>query len=170
MEDYKKHSLGRRAFLLFFFRHIKSALYLIVIAAGVWYAVRWVPADYSVWGNFTAEIFAIIAGGWLVLVLLEGWLEYRNFTYMFTNEAFVMTSGYMTRQETAALYHQIQNVNIERGPWDRLSGVSKIIIYMTGAEKDSTHNKILLPALGKKKARIVQQELLQRARRHFERE
>lgn len=85
---------------------------------------------------------------------------------MFTDEAFMMSSGYMVRSEGAALYHQIQNVNIERGPWDRMAGVSKVVIFLAGSEASTAHNKIVLPAVGKKKAKLVQKELLVRARRH----
>ena len=38
---------------------------------------------------------------------------------------------------------------------------------MTGAQHDAAHNKIVLPAVGRKKAKLVQQELLTRARRHM---
>ena len=46
-------------------------------------------------------------------------------------------------------------------------GVSKIVIFMNGAEKDAAHNKIVLPAVGKTKAKLVQKELLIRARQHM---
>ena len=85
---------------------------------------------------------------------------------MFTDEAFIMTSGYIVRNELAALYHQIQNVSIQRNPLDRLVGVSRIVIVMTGSEHDAAHNKIVLPAVGKTKAKLVQKELLIRARKH----
>ena len=99
--------------------------------------------------------------------MLWTYMEYHFYTYMFTDEAFIMTSGYIMRNELAALYHQIQNVSIQRRPLDRLAGVSKIVIFMNGAEKDAAHNKIVLPAVGKTKAKLVQKELLMRARQHM---
>ena len=93
-------------------------------------------------------------------------MEYHFYTYTFTDEAFIMTSGYIVRNELAALYHQIQNVNIQRGPLDRLAGVSQIVIFMNGSEHSGAHNKIVLPAVGKTKAKLVQKELLVRARKH----
>ena len=78
-----------------------------------------------------------------------------------------MTQGYVIRNELAALYHQMQNINIQRGPLDRVTGVSQIVIFMTGTEKDAAHNKIVLPGLGMTKAKLVQKELLQRARGHL---
>jgi membrane protein YdbS with pleckstrin-like domain len=165
MENGRKHSLGRRAFLLFFSKRIRLVIFLFVLTGVVWYAGRWLPAAYAPWGDYAVKLLALLSVVYLLLMLLFTWLEYRVYTYMFTEEAFVMTSGYMIRTELAALYHQIQNVNIQRGPLDRMTGVSKIVIYMAG-ERDSTHNRITLPAVGKKKAKLVQQELLVRARRH----
>ena len=45
-------------------------------------------------------------------------------------------------------------------------GVSKIVILMTGMGRDTEHTKIVLPSLSKGKAKLVQRELLIRARRH----
>jgi hypothetical protein len=38
---------------------------------------------------------------------------------------------------------------------------------MTGSEHDAAQNKIVLPAVGKTKAKLVQKELLVRARKHI---
>ena len=93
-------------------------------------------------------------------------MEYRYYTYFFSEDAFIMTYGYMVRNEVATLYHHIQNVNIERSVLDRAIGVSKLIIMMTGSDRDTRRNQIVLPAVGKRKAKLVQIELLRRARRH----
>lgn len=167
MENHKKHSLGRRAYFLFLSKRIKPAVFLLIVTGALWWSQDVVPADYVGWAVYVTELVFLISCGVLVFLLFQTWLEYRFFTYMFTEEAFVMTQGYVTRNEVAALYHQIQNVNIYRSPGDRLAGVSKIVIFMTGNEKDSPHNKIVLPAIAKNKAKLVQKELLSRARRHF---
>ena len=167
MENHKKHSLGRRAFFLFLSKRIKSAIALFIVTAAVWWSERWAPAGYAPWVAYAAELLFLVSCAWLIFLLVRTYMEYHFYTYMFTEEAFIMTSGYITRNEVAALYHQIQNVNIYRSPGDRLAGVSKVVIFMTGNEKDSPHNKIVLPAVGKKKAKLVQKELLSRARRHF---
>jgi len=123
-------------------------------------------SEYASWGNYAAELLLLISIAYLLMVLLRTYFEYRYCTYTFTEEAFVVTNGYITRKEVAALYHQIQNVNIERGPFDRAIGVSGLVIFLAGAQHDVPHNKIFLPAVGKTKAKLVQKELLVRARRH----
>lgn len=132
----------------------------------VWYSERWIPQSYLIWQDYAVKFLFLLGSGYFLFVLLQTYLEYRYYTFMFTEEAFIVTFGYIVRKEVAAVYHQIQNVNINRGPLDRITGVSQMVIFMTGSEKDSTHNTILLPTIGKTKAKLVQKELLVRARRH----
>ena len=166
MENQRKHSLGKRAFILFLSKRIKVAIFLFVLTAALWYGERWTPPFYVSFVDYGAQLLLLISALYFLMVLLWTYMEYRFYTYMFTDEAFVMTRGYIVRNELAALYHQIQNVSIQRGPLDRMAGVSQIIITMIGSEHDPAHNKIVLPAVGKTKARLVQKELLVRARRH----
>lgn len=166
MENHQKHSLGHRAFFLFVSRRMKLVIFLAVLTLAVWYSERWLPADYLPWGDYATKLTGLLTLGYFSIILVLTYMEYRVYTYTFTEEAFLMTSGLATRNEVAALYHQIQNVNISRSMLDRTMGVSKIIILMTGSDRDAMHNKIVLPAVGKTKAKLVQKELLVRARKH----
>lgn len=166
LETHRTHTLGHRAFFLFLSRRIKFAIFLFVLAGAVWYSERLMSPENLIWVHYAFQVLLLISIAYLVMLLLRTYLEYRYYTYTFTDEAFVVTSGYITRREIAALYHQIQNVNIERGPLDRMIGVSGIVIFLTGAQHDVPHAKITLPAIGKTKAKLVQKELLIRARRH----
>ncbi len=167
MENHRKHSLGSRAFLLFLLKRIKLAVFFFILTLAVWYSERWAPPFYVPFVDYGAQLLTLFSILYFFAMLVWTWLEYHFYTYMFTDEAFIMTSGSIVRTELAALYHQIQNVNIQRGPLDRLAGVSQIVILMNGAERDTAHNKIILPAVGKTKAKLVQKELLVRARRHM---
>ncbi len=163
LENNRTHALGHRAFLLFLSRKIKFAIFLFVLAGAAWYGERWIPAGYGQWGSYAVQLLALISIVYFLAILLYTYLEYRFYTYTFTEEAFMMTRGYIVRNEIAALYHQIQNVNIERGPLDRVIGVSQIVIFLSGSQHDAQHNRIVLPAVGKRKAKLVQKELLTRA-------
>src|ERR1700722_17305725 len=166
MENHRKHSLGKRAYLLFLSKRIKFVIFLFVLTIAAWYSERWAPAYYLPFVQYGVELLALFSVLYFLAMLLVTWMEYHFYTYTFTDEAFVMTQGYVVRNELAALYHQIQNVNIQRGPLDRMAGVSQIVIFMNGGEHSGAQNKIVLPAVSKKKAKLVQQELLVRARRH----
>lgn len=167
MENHHKHSLGKRAFLLFLSKRIKLVIFLFALTGAAWYSEQWAPPYYLPFVQYAVELLALFSVLYFLVMLLWTYMEYRFYTYTFTDEAFIMTSGYVMRTELAALYHQIQNVSIQRGPMDRLAGVSQIVIFMNGSERDGSHNKIVLPAVGKTKARLVQKELLVRARRHM---
>jgi membrane protein YdbS with pleckstrin-like domain len=167
MKDHRPYKLGGRAFLLFLMRRIKFSLFLFVLTAAVWYSVRFYPQGYAAWGNYASEILFFISIAYFLVVLLRTYTEYRVYTFTFTEEAFVVTKGYITKSEIAALYHQIQNVNIERTPFDRMGGVSSVVIFLSGGQHDSPHNRIVLPAVERERAKLVQQELLVRARKHF---
>ncbi len=166
MDNHHKHSLGHRAFFIFLSRRMKLVIFLFVLTGALWYGERWLPADYLLWGDFGVKLLALAGAAYFLIMLFITYLEYRIYTYTFTEEAFIMTSGVAMRSEIAALYHQIQNVNINRSPLDRMMGVSQVIILMTGSDRDAAHNKITLPAVGKSKAKMVQKELLVRARKH----
>ena len=166
MENHKKHSLGHRAYLLFLSKRMKLVVLFFVLTAAAWYSERWSPAYYLPFAQYGVELLALFSVLYFLAIMLWTYLEYHFYTYMFTDEAFIMTYGYVMRNELAALYHQIQNVNIQRGPLDRMAGVSQIVIFMNGGEHSGAQNKIVLPAVGKTKAKLVQQELLSRARRH----
>lgn len=165
-ENNKKHRLGHRAFTMFLFGRIKFSLFLFALTIASWYGERYVPVDYLGWSQYATEVLLALSIAYFVFIFFSTYMEYRYYTYLFTEEAFMMTSGYMMRTEVAALYHQIQNVNLMRSPLDRLIGVSRVVIYMTG-DKSSPQNQIMLPGVGKTKAKLVQRELLTRARKHF---
>jgi len=165
MKDKNKHSLGFRAFVLFFVRRSKLLSIFIAISVVLWYAERFMSPSYFLWGQYAANLFGVFTLAFFVMVLLRVTLEYRFYTYTFTNDAFVMTQGYIVRNEVATLYHQIQNVNIKRSPVDRMVGVSQIVILMSGSAREHEASHIILPALSKKKAAYVQKEILARARK-----
>jgi uncharacterized membrane protein YdbT with pleckstrin-like domain len=162
----KKHSLGQRAFLLFLSRRFMIFAVPFAITFGAWYAERWLPPAYAFWGMYATQLLLMVSIALFIVVFLRTYFEYRYYTYLFTDDAFIMTYGYVVRNEIATLYHQIQNVNIQRSILDRAVGVSQVIILMTGSDRNAERNQIVLPAVGRRKAKLVQAELLRRARRH----
>lgn len=167
MDNDKRHSLGQRAFFFFFVKHLKKIILMLLVIAAAWYVERWIPDSILPWWQYGLIFLILITAGLIVFLLFHTWLDYRYYTYTFTEEAFIMTHGVMVRNETAALYHQIQNVSIQRGAAERLIGVSRILIFLDGDE--TGHAKIILPAVSRKKAKLVQKELLVRARQSMSR-
>ncbi len=166
MDSGKTHSLGQRAFFLFLFTRIKMPLFLFALTGVIWYYRASVPEEYLPWMEFAWEVAGMIALAYFALMLIWTYLEYKRYTYRFEEEAFIVTKGYIVLNEFGVVYHQIQGVNIRRTPLDRMLGVSQIVILMNGTNDDPERSQIILPALGGRKAKLVQNELLARARRH----
>src|SRR3989344_2693411 len=166
MESHITHSLGHRAFFIFLFRRIKMSLFLFLLAGLTWYYRSAVSAAYVTWMDFAWKTILLIATVFFSAILLWTYLEYNRHTYRFGEEAFMVMCGYVVRDEVAVVYHHIQSVNIRRKPMDRIVGVSQIVIIMTGTDRESQRSQIVLPALARDKARLVQNELLARARKH----
>src|SRR5579872_7142540 len=87
LENNKKHSLGERAFIIFFFGRVKFLGLLIAVTIGVWYADRWVPPTYSMWSEYAAHLLLAITVAYFFFVFLETYMEYRYYTYLFTEDA-----------------------------------------------------------------------------------
>ena len=168
MEDHEKHPLGYRAFFLFLLGRIRMLVLFAAVTFAAWYAERWLSGAVLSWDQYFTEFFGLLALSLFLATLLRTLLEYRYYTYTFTEHAFVVTQGYIVRDEVATLYHQIQNVNIKRSPVDRMIGISQLIILMSGGGHERQSNHIIIPALGRKKAVSVQKELLARARKQHE--
>jgi len=166
MNTQGRHFLGRRAFILFLLRRIKFSLFLFGLTWFVWYSERWVLQPYFDWVEYATKLLLLLSAAYFLLVFLRTYFEYHCYTYTFTKEAFIMTNGYIVRNEIAAVYHQIQNVNIKRTALDRFMGVSQLVIVMAGLEREGHRTQIILPGVGKAKAKWVQKELLMRAREH----
>ena len=60
MNNHEKHTLGRRALFLFLMKRIKFALFLFALTFAVWYAERWLPAQYAGWGSYIFELTLIL--------------------------------------------------------------------------------------------------------------
>jgi membrane protein YdbS with pleckstrin-like domain len=163
MDLTQSHRLGKRAYLIFFTQHLKLVLLSFLIVLLVWYEQNNLPADYAVYVLQLSVILFIFV---LALRLVRTTFEYLGRSYKFDDEFFQVTEGYITRNEIAMAYHQIQNVNIKRSMMDRSMGVSQIIVVMSGTNTKGEVD-VVLPALDKHIARIIQKEIMRRSRRQF---
>lgn len=161
----RKHRLGGRAFLLFFARALLATIAAAAaIAATWWYASAYVPRRYVVYYVYGLKLLALLAAAYFVLKLVHAFLAYRSHEFRFDDEYFHISRGYLNRDETGVVYHQIQTVTVERPLGARLVGVAHLTVVMSGS--DQGERVAHLPALDLRRARLVQKELLARARRH----
>ncbi len=167
MDFDRRHHLGKRAFTLFFLKQLKLALFLVAAAVLLWLWSGRATGNMTLYVDYAARLMALLALGWLVYVFLRTYLEYRRYTYHFQDNAFVVTRGLFVLNEIAVVYHQIQTVTLVRSVLERAVGVGRIVIVLAGpGHAASREFRIELPGVGHEKARLVQKELLHRARTH----
>ncbi len=114
-------------------------------------------------GSVCIVVFVIA----LLYVLASSWFAYKSHEYCLAPDAFKVRQGVMTKQEMAIPYRQIQNVDIERSFSEQLFGLSRVIILTAGHEdatdKNASESEGILPAMDKRIAVQLQDELLRRA-------
>ena len=103
----------------------------------------------------------------LIVSFLVAWLIYANYTFALEDDAFRISRGVFSKKETAIPYRQIRDVNIERSLYQRMYGVSKLVILTVGEESLSANvSEAVLPIvdnIDKNLALTFQSELLKRA-------
>ena len=165
MDFSKAQRLGGKAFLFFLSKRSKLPVLLLAVIIVWWTQQDRLSPQYLYLSNYALKLAILLWVAFTAFKLLRTYFEYRGYEYRFDDEFFQITRGYITKQEIGVVYHQIQNVTLRRGMMDRISGVSHLIIMMAG-HPDQRQAQVVLPALNKEIARLIQKELLREARRH----
>jgi putative membrane protein len=76
------------------------------------------------------------AGVTAVLLVLANWIAWRRFRYGVGESDIVIESGLLHRTRRSIPFARIQDVDIERGPLQRLFGLAKVRIETGGSGKD----------------------------------
>lgn len=87
--------------------------------------------DWGVYGGFAlvALVFALVA-------ILFHWVTYRRFRYGVGAGEIVIESGLLTRTRRLIPFDRVQDVDIERGPLQRLFGLATVRIETGGGKSD----------------------------------
>lgn len=94
------------------------------------------PALFTYVSNAGWANFLWIAAGVGVVVLLLNWIVWRRFKYGVGAREIVIESGVFSRNRRSIPFERIQDVDIERGPLERLLGLAKVRIETGGAGGD----------------------------------
>ncbi|WP_246988501.1 PH domain-containing protein [Halorientalis marina] len=76
---------------------------------------------------------AAVGGGLLAIGLVHTLLLYRSWRFAVESDALELKRGVLTRVETAVPFVRIQHVDTQRGPLDRLLGLSSVVVYTAGS-------------------------------------
>ena len=168
MDFTKPHRLGKRAFLLFLDKRLLLPSIILIGSLLLWIAELWpVSEPYGTYADYGFKYGLLLFLVVFSIKLTATVFEYLGYSYQFDEEFFQVNRGYFSRREDALAYHQIQNVNIKRGLIYRMLGLSQLIIIMSRSSSNKGEIDIVLPALDKHQAKLVQREIMHRARRHF---
>lgn len=108
--------------------------------------------------------FIIVA----ILVCLVGYLKYITYKFALDENALHIERGILNREIISIPYRQIQNINIDRNLFNRLLGLSNLIITTAAHEENDDvgagafEAEGILPMLDLDRAEILQNELLKR--------
>jgi uncharacterized protein len=120
-------------------------------------------AGLSVAGAFFVEparwLVPLLAG--IVLLLGVTWYpkaRYARWRWQLTDRALEMRYGVVVHRHEAVPYFRVQQIDIERGPVDRMLGLATLQVTTASASGSGS-----LPGIAEEDAPLVRQELLLRA-------
>lgn len=157
--------LGKKAFALFLLRKTKLISAILALTIALWAASDKFEPQYRDVVEAVIRVGLILFVGVAAIRVMQTFVEYRGFSYKFDEEFFQVNYGFFAKNEIAIVYHHIQNAIVKRDMFDRLIGVSKLVIVMDGSN-ESGEEDIVLPAIDKVQAKLVQKELMRQARIH----
>lgn len=127
-----------------------------------------VPENYIFSVVIKALIFLVI---FVALCFIWAKLTYHFYRYELTENGFRKESGVIYKKYVTIPYDRIQNVDIYRGIWARILGLSDLHIQTAGASAVVTRNGAWgvgaegrLPGISKEIAEALRDELIQKAK------
>ena len=121
---------------------------LLVGFGGTWLLDRFV-LRLDVWvGPLAATVLALCGAAYAVS-------RYRVWRFEVQDDAVYLERGVFTRVESVVPFVRIQNVDTRRGPVERLTGLSSVVVYTAGTRgADAT-----LPGLTPERATALREQL-----------
>jgi uncharacterized membrane protein YdbT with pleckstrin-like domain len=161
----ERYRLGKRAFLLFLVWRAKLPSAILAATLLFWYSHDWVPTSYAYLISYAVEAGFLLFAVTLLLRIARTYFEYAGYSFTFEKEYFAIRQGYIAKSEISIAYHQIQHVNLRSNFFDQMFGICHLTLVMAG--NDRAKDTIVLPAVGRRRAQLVQKELMHQSRRHF---
>lgn len=174
--------LHPKSIWLFFFSFLLRGLVIFIFFsfwAGPFFAVIFLKDRGIVTEQDVLGFIPSMLGLWLIffalyILICYIWanLTYKYWKYELAEDAFKKESGVIWKKYVSVPYERIQNIDIYRGVFARILGLSDIQIQTAGASAVSYGRGGLagvmaegrLPGLGKEDAERLREELIKRAK------
>ncbi len=114
-------------------------IYVLLLAIAAWGAL------YVLWSGFDP----VSTTGTTAIVLFSGsgliysWFRYRSWDVAIRDEELLLQRGVLRKKKTFVPYKQIQHIDVEARPLERLFGLSRLVIHTAG----SPHSSLVVPGL-----------------------
>lgn len=105
--------------------------------------------DWPAWYGLIAFFLVSLLG------VLFAVLRYRIWRYEIRPEAVYIRRGVLTRTRTIVPHVRIQHVDTQRGPFERVLGLSRIVVYTAGSRQAD----VAIPGLRPEQATHLQNRL-----------
>ena len=120
----------------------------LLVAAVGWILERYL-VDMPAW---VVPLVAVVVG---LLGVAHAVERYRVWRYQLQEDALYLERGVLTRVETAVPYVRVQHIDTQRGPLDRVAGLSSVVVYTAG----SRGADVSVPGLSPERARRLRDRL-----------
>lgn len=162
--------LDPRAVWLFFVSSFLRLFFLFLLLGGWLFGLLSKSgADLSI----SRYIGYVVAAILVLIVLIYIWarLSYKYYRYELKDDGFHKESGVITKKYVTIPYDRIQNIDIYRGLWSRILGLSDLQIQTAGASAQVSRSGVSgagsegrLPGLSFADAEQLRDELIRRAK------
>lgn len=139
--------LNPRVQILWAIRVLLTSAVIGAISSGLFY---WFRPDLLILG---AGVFAVFA----VVGLVHTVLRYRIWRFEVQEDALFLNRGVLTRVRTVVPFVRVQHVDTQRNPFERLVGLSSVVVYTAG----SRGADVMIPGLVPERATELQERLRQ---------
>lgn len=144
-------TLDPRARYLFYLQALGELMFWAVATlVGATFASRVVPFTWLAGGVAAFSLLLLVRAVWLP------WLSYDRWAFAVRAGDLVLSRGLIFRQVTAIPMRRIQHVDVRQGPFERLLGLSSVVIYTgSGMGADGVIPGLLTEEAGKLRDQLV---------------
>lgn len=154
--------LHPRAVWLFFIKNF--IFWLIFLGFIAYFTSGWIlpkiAKTIDPWGTIL-KIIGIVVLLDIIWSYIWAKLTYRFYKYELIDKEFKKEYGVITKHYVIIPYDRIQNIDIHRGVWARILGLSELYIQTAGTGGSSIA-EARLPGLSTKDAESLKEELMQK--------
>lgn len=165
--------LGIKVFYYYLSRRVPFGLLLLIVSficyfsksflASLLFFIFPVNMATSIINYIVIALF-VISVLYILFEILRSWLDYINCTFTVSEQSFNITRGILNKKEVFIPYRQIQDISIEQSFYNKMMGISKLIILTAGNDNNDKvgESEGIFQVIDSNLAQVLQKDLLER--------